>query len=244
LISANKTVTVLRSPSSASGELLSGATRTLEAKLGDDEVTAAAPAPFVSGAPHLPQKSDVAGFSALHFAQCFASAVPHFAQKLLAGGLLVPHFEQRIDAPRANQTIDRSYITQRWLPTSSYGRHDRNTCHCRTKPQLTILGRGWSDAQDGPPAVRSVQLQVGGNSLAQYHPLPAIRLFACGGGSAQQGPPSTRRTPEPGNARSRPGALAALCVVMSGLSLMPFLGPCCCPSARVGASEPLVPSLS
>jgi hypothetical protein len=55
----------------------------------------------VSRAPHLPQKSDVAGFSAQHFAQCFASALPHFAQKLLVDGLFVPHFEQRIDAPPA-----------------------------------------------------------------------------------------------------------------------------------------------
>jgi hypothetical protein len=46
----------------------------------------------------LPQKSDVGGFSALHFAQRFASAFPHFAQKLLVEGLFVPHFEQRIDA--------------------------------------------------------------------------------------------------------------------------------------------------
>jgi hypothetical protein len=65
-MSANSAVTVLRTPSSASGELLSGATRTLEADPCDDEVTAAAPAPFVSGAPRLPQKSDVGGFSALH----------------------------------------------------------------------------------------------------------------------------------------------------------------------------------
>jgi hypothetical protein len=120
-MSANKAVTVLRSPSSApaSAKVCSGATCTPEANPGNDEVTAAASAPFVSGAPHLPQKSDVGGFSALHFAQCFASAFPHFAQKLLADGLLVPHFEQRIDAPRANQTTDRFYITQRRLRTSS-----------------------------------------------------------------------------------------------------------------------------
>jgi hypothetical protein len=63
---------------------------------------AGAPAPFVSEAPHLPQKSDVGGFSALHFAQGLVSAVPHFAQKLLVDGLLVPHFEQHIDPPSAN----------------------------------------------------------------------------------------------------------------------------------------------
>jgi hypothetical protein len=53
----------------------------------------------MSGAPHLPQKSDGGGFSALHFAQCLASALPHFAQKLLVEGLFVPHFEQRIGLP-------------------------------------------------------------------------------------------------------------------------------------------------
>jgi len=92
-------VTVFRSPSSASGELRSGATPALEADPFSVEVATAAPAPFVSGVPHLPQKSDVDGFSALHCAQCFASAFPHFAQKLLAEGLLVPHFEQRICLP-------------------------------------------------------------------------------------------------------------------------------------------------
>jgi hypothetical protein len=98
-MSANSAVTVLRSPSSASGKPVSNATRTLEGDVCGDEVATAAPAPFVSGAPHLPQKSDVGGFSALHFAQRFTSAFPHFAQKSLVEGLFVPHFEQRIDAP-------------------------------------------------------------------------------------------------------------------------------------------------
>ena len=62
----------------------------------------------------MPQKSDVGGFSVLHFAQSLVSAFPHFAQKLLADGLLVPHFEQRIDAPRANQ--DRPLL---YHPTSA-----------------------------------------------------------------------------------------------------------------------------
>jgi hypothetical protein len=73
--------------------------RTLEANPSCVEVPATAPAPFVGRAPHLPQKSDVGGFSALHFAQGLVSAAPHFAQKLLVEGLFVPHFEQRIDAP-------------------------------------------------------------------------------------------------------------------------------------------------
>src|ERR1700730_3856771 len=101
LMSANSAVTVLRSPSitPASAEVCSGATCMPGASPGDDEVTAAAPALFVSGGPPLPQKSDVERFSALHFAQCFTSAFPHFAQKLLADGLLVQHFEQRIGLP-------------------------------------------------------------------------------------------------------------------------------------------------
>jgi hypothetical protein len=49
----------------------------------------------------LPQKSALAGLSASHFAQCFASAFPHFAQKLFAAGLFVPHFEQRISSRAA-----------------------------------------------------------------------------------------------------------------------------------------------
>ena len=97
LISANSAVTVLRSPSSASDEALSGATRTLEVDSGGDEVAAAALPPIFSGVPHLPQKSEVGGFSALHFAQFFASEFPHFAQKLFVEGLFVPHLVQRIN---------------------------------------------------------------------------------------------------------------------------------------------------
>src|ERR1700720_3831678 len=81
LMSAKSAVTVLRSPSSASGEHRSGATPALEADPFSVEVATAAPAPFASGAPHLPQKSDVGGFSALHLEQCLASEFPHFAQK-------------------------------------------------------------------------------------------------------------------------------------------------------------------
>src|SRR5260370_32463783 len=134
LMSANSAVTVLRSPSSASGELLSGATRTLEADHCDDEVAAAAPAPFVSGAPHLPQKSDVGGFSALHFAQCFASAFPHFAQKLFVEGLFVPHFEQRIDALR--EAGNRPLL---YHPTSATDQQARVVDRQRRKVRLAQL---------------------------------------------------------------------------------------------------------
>jgi hypothetical protein len=45
---------------------------------------------------------------------------------LLTDGLLVPHSEQRIDAPRANQVTERSYITQRRLPTTRLRNDDGN----------------------------------------------------------------------------------------------------------------------
>src|SRR6202158_3825514 len=138
-MSANSAVTVLRSPSSASGELLSGATRTLEADHCDDEVTAGAPAPFVSGAPHLPQKSDVVGFSALHFAQGLMSAFPHFAQKLFVEGLFVPQLEQRIDAPREpgnrpllyhpTSATDQQAMEGRHLERLSFARSDYQPPH-------------------------------------------------------------------------------------------------------------------
>jgi hypothetical protein len=109
LMSANSAVTVLRSPSSApaSAEVCSDATCTPEASPGADEVTAGAPALFVSRAPHLPQNSDVGGFSALHCAQCFASAFPHFAQKLFVEGLFVPQLEQRIGLPTEVNDLTR-----------------------------------------------------------------------------------------------------------------------------------------
>jgi hypothetical protein len=80
----------------------------------------------------LPQKSDVGGFSVLHFAQCFASAFPHFAQKLFVEGLFVPHFEQRIDAP-ANQAPTAFVSPNVGYGPAGYGRRDRNTSPCRVK---------------------------------------------------------------------------------------------------------------
>jgi hypothetical protein len=49
-----------------------------------------------SDVPHLPQKFDAGGLSALHFAQTRASGLPHRAQKLLSAGFSQPHVEQRI----------------------------------------------------------------------------------------------------------------------------------------------------
>jgi hypothetical protein len=58
----------------------------------------------------------------LHFAQGLASAFPHFAQNLLADGLLVPHFEQRIGhQQRQNDRLASctTPVTQRALRSGS-----------------------------------------------------------------------------------------------------------------------------
>jgi hypothetical protein len=57
----------------------------------------------MSGAPHLPQKLEEGGFSALHFAHELLSAFPHCAQKLLPGVLFVPHFVQRTGVPQTGR---------------------------------------------------------------------------------------------------------------------------------------------
>src|SRR5216684_2412411 len=100
LISANSAVTVLRSPSivrAASGR--SAATRASEADSGADAVAPTETALSISGAPHLPQKLEDGGFSALHFAHDLVRTFPHCAQKLLPGVLFVPHFVQRTGVP-------------------------------------------------------------------------------------------------------------------------------------------------
>ncbi len=48
----------------------------------------------------------------MHFAHRFASAFPHFAQKLFVEAFFVPHFEQRIGLP-GKISDPPSYITQR-----------------------------------------------------------------------------------------------------------------------------------
>src|SRR6516162_1427696 len=100
LMSANRAVTVLRSPSVMGEESdCSASTRTLIGDSDDGEVRAGASVLLARVAPHLPQKFDAGGFSVPHFAHGVVSAFPHCTQKLLPGGLSVPHFEQRIGFP-------------------------------------------------------------------------------------------------------------------------------------------------
>src|SRR3984893_4663408 len=155
LMSANSAVTVLRSPSivrAASGH--SAATRASEADSGVDAVAPPETALSISGAPHLPQKLEDGGFSALHFAHDLVRTFPHCAQKLLPGVLFVPHFVQRTGvpptgrmallyhrAPRSNsrnppETFERfhtSHNINRAKPASFYrGR-------CRTSQRVHVL---------------------------------------------------------------------------------------------------------
>jgi hypothetical protein len=74
--------------------------------------------------PHLPQKSDVEGFSVLQFAQSLESAFPHFEQKLFVEGFIVLHFEQRIGlSTEANDRLASctTPVTQRALRTKPAG---------------------------------------------------------------------------------------------------------------------------
>src|ERR1700684_636859 len=96
LISANSALTVLRSPSSAVGASgwIGVAHTTVQSVARDDqeavsEDTASMLASAPSAEPHLPQKSAVGVLAVSHFGQCLASALPHFAQKLLSEGVFV-----------------------------------------------------------------------------------------------------------------------------------------------------------
>src|SRR5215469_12025718 len=95
LMSANRAVTVLRSPSRFSATALS-ITRIDESFgfLGE-----AADGP--SDAPHSPQKRLPAGLSEPHFGQRLASGAPQSPQNFLPTGFSPPHFEQRTTPPSA-----------------------------------------------------------------------------------------------------------------------------------------------
>jgi hypothetical protein len=89
LMSANKAVTVLRSPSTvAEASGCSGVTRI-------SEPVAALP----SAVPQSSQNADEDAFSAPHFGQRLGSGLPHAAQNFLLLVLSVPHLLQRIALP-------------------------------------------------------------------------------------------------------------------------------------------------
>ena len=60
---------------------------------GRDEA-ATAPPPFVNGVPFMPQKPEVGGFCALHFAEWLYERVPALRAEVVCRGIIRPHFEQ------------------------------------------------------------------------------------------------------------------------------------------------------
>src|SRR5262249_23597257 len=94
LMSANSTVTVLRSPSGASVD--SAATWMVD-EAGPDAPTLGEPWTD-SETPQLPQNLNEGAFSAPHRSHFADSADPHPPQNLFPAGFSVPHFEQRISA--------------------------------------------------------------------------------------------------------------------------------------------------
>jgi hypothetical protein len=90
-MSANKAVTVLRSPSNACGSGGSAATRTsdfvAEPLLDADEVGS-------SEVPHCPQNLNAAGLSNPHFEHLLPSGAAQLPQNFIPCGFSVPQLEQ------------------------------------------------------------------------------------------------------------------------------------------------------
>src|SRR6266852_9411959 len=99
LMSANRAVTVLRSPSIASEVCRSGAMRTPPGASTDDGLPLSVPASLPSALPQSPQNFFSGGFSEPHCPHRFASAAPQSPQNRLPAGLSAPHFAQRILSP-------------------------------------------------------------------------------------------------------------------------------------------------
>jgi len=95
LMSANKAVTVFRSPSAADGGGSAKITLVAVGAGGAISNFGVVVCPRRSAA-HWPQKSNSGGFLKEHLGQFNASAVLHFPQNLMLGGLSNWHFEQRI----------------------------------------------------------------------------------------------------------------------------------------------------
>jgi hypothetical protein len=95
LMSANSTVTVLRSPSRFC-EASSATNRTAGGGFAATAPLVVIPASPRSAAAHWPQKSNPGGFSNEHLGQIRPSAVRHFPQNFMPAGLSNSHFEQRI----------------------------------------------------------------------------------------------------------------------------------------------------
>src|SRR6516162_9820062 len=97
LMSANRAVTVLRSPSSDSD----GASDVIFSESTSESDSERAANDNASDVPHSPQKSSPGSFAAPHFGQELASAPPHLEQNLRRSRLSAPHFAHFTLNPRA-----------------------------------------------------------------------------------------------------------------------------------------------
>src|SRR5215469_10808479 len=95
LISANKAVTVLRSPSLCP-EAGSDSLRSIELIAGEAGAIAAG---ATSAAPQSPQNLSAGSLAVPHLGQARTNFEPHAPQKRLPSRLSTPHLEQRIDSP-------------------------------------------------------------------------------------------------------------------------------------------------
>ena len=90
-MSANRAVTVLRSPSVTSTDASAGAVkRTAGSTAGDDSVAT------LSDVPQSEQNFAPNALSEPHFEHRFDKGLPHSAQNFLPVSLSVPHFAQRM----------------------------------------------------------------------------------------------------------------------------------------------------
>ena len=101
LISANRAVTVLRSPSSVAEASVCPGVMRIWGAVGATrgEPAAADAASPASEAPQSSQNADEGAFSAPHFGHRLDSGLPHVAQNFLPVELSFPHLEQRIALP-------------------------------------------------------------------------------------------------------------------------------------------------
>src|SRR5580765_3331420 len=97
LISANRAVTVLRSPPGNSAEAgCSGAMRIGGGAFDGSGLEGVAPGAGVSDMPHSPQNLNWGGFSNPHAAHRFFIGAAQLPQNFMPAGLSVPQFEQSI----------------------------------------------------------------------------------------------------------------------------------------------------
>src|SRR5216683_6125910 len=99
LMSANKAVTVLRSPSAIVEVSVCSAVTGMSGAFQENAGDCALAFLAESAAPQSPQNRFTGGLSAPHLGQRFANCAPQSPQNFLPARFSLPHFEQRIGSP-------------------------------------------------------------------------------------------------------------------------------------------------